>query len=337
MKVYRLLIDSAKRQPGGHEYDFNWDVSGLSTARDLKGHTWMAAVEWSDPVRYSEVSPTFGKNAANPSVLFLTCPTLSQHNTYESWSGAPSSIICVLPGYVGTGHYGVSGDVPYLRKKAMGCLVQGDRLNQAGSLRFRLLRDGDTTNPAVRPCLPVGPAVYGANFSFSLVFWQVSGLSPEKPLSPTYNFFKVFLRSADRAAGGTTADFNVPVRLSSGGSMMSGSWQVAAEMCCPLQHTGLGIIRGLAIVSDTFRDAFSGSSVLAHLGRSFRIDEENYYGLRLSTKPLARDTIGQPVSRPIDNINSIHLAVRYAGTLAPLVGGLPDWEICLYFYRVDKH
>ena len=45
MKVYRLLIDSSKRQPGGHEYDFEWDVSGLSTARDLKGHMWMAAVE----------------------------------------------------------------------------------------------------------------------------------------------------------------------------------------------------------------------------------------------------------------------------------------------------
>jgi hypothetical protein len=85
-----------------------------------------------------------------------------------------------------------------------------------------------------------------------------------------------------------------------------------------------------------FRDAYSGSSVIAHLGRSFRIEEENYYGLRLSTNPLARDTIGQPVTRPIDNINAMHLAVRYAGTLAPLVGTLLDWEIVLYFYRVDK-
>jgi hypothetical protein len=45
MKVYRILVDSAKRQPGGHEYDFELDISGLATARDLKGHTWMAAVE----------------------------------------------------------------------------------------------------------------------------------------------------------------------------------------------------------------------------------------------------------------------------------------------------
>ena len=221
MKVYRLLIDSSKRQPGGHEYDFEWDISGLATARDLKGHTWMAAVEWSDPVRYSEESPTFGKNSAHPSALFLTCRTLSQYNSWESWSGSPSSILCVLPGYVGTGFYGVSVDVPYWRKKTMACLVQGDRLNQAGSLEFRVMRDGDMTDPDVRPCLPVGPAVYGSDFSFSLVLWQVSGLSPEKPLSPTYNFFKVFLRSADRCIG-SMADFIVPVRISSGGSMMSG-------------------------------------------------------------------------------------------------------------------
>jgi hypothetical protein len=28
--------------------------------------------------------------------------------------------------------------------------------------------------------------------------------------------------------------------------------------------------------------------------------------------------------------------VRYAGTLAPLVGTIPDWEIVLYFYRANK-
>ena len=121
------------------------------------------------------------------------------------------------------------------------------------------------------------------------------GLSSEKPLAPTYNFFKVFLRSADRYAG-STADFTVPVLLSSGGSMTSGWWQVAAETCCPLLHTGIGFTRGLVSVSDTFRDAYSGSSVLAHLCRSFRVDEENYYGIRLSTKSLARDIIGQPVA-----------------------------------------
>ena len=72
MKVNRLLIDSSKGQPGGHEYDCEWDLSGLYTARDLKDHMWMAAVERADPIRYSEVSPSFEKNAAHHSAHFLT-------------------------------------------------------------------------------------------------------------------------------------------------------------------------------------------------------------------------------------------------------------------------
>ncbi len=83
MKVFRLFTNNAKLQPCGHEYDFEWDLSGLPTARDIKGHTWMAAVEWTDPIRYSEMSPTFGKNPAHPSALFLTCRTLSQYKNWE--------------------------------------------------------------------------------------------------------------------------------------------------------------------------------------------------------------------------------------------------------------
>jgi hypothetical protein len=334
MKVYRVPVNSAARQ-SGHEYDFQWDLSGFTTARDLKGHTWMAAVEWSDPIKYSEETPTFASHVLHPSALFLTCPELTQHNTWESWSGAPSSTICVYPNYVSTGFYGLSADPPYCRKKAMGCLVQGDRLNQAGSLQFRVLREGDDNDKDVRPCLPVGAEADGGDFSFSLVFWQVSGLSPEQPLSPTYNFFKVFLRSADRSSG-TSADCFIPIRLSTGGSMLSGAWQIAAEPCGPLYHAGGA--RGLVLVSDTFRHAGSGGAPLAHLSRSHRIGEDDHYGFRLTSKPLPRDHIGHPVTRPPDNIGAIHLEVLSSDGLVPLVypETLSDWAITLYFYRVDK-
>ena len=206
-----------------------------------------------------------------------------------------------------------------------------DRLNQAGSLKFRVLRDGDDDDSAVRPCLPVGPAVYGADFRFSLVFWQVSGLGPEQPISPTYDFFKAYLRSADRLSG-TTTDCHIPIRLSTGGSMLSGNWQVAAEFCGPIYHAGMA--RGLVLVSDTFRDASSGGAPLAHLSGSYRLEEENHYGLRLTTKPLPRDHIGHPVSRTPDNLGTAHFELRDANGLAPLVGLPSDWTIILYFYRV---
>ncbi len=87
---------------------------------------------------------------------------------------------------------------------------------------FRVLHDGDDDASAMRPYLQVGPAVYGDDFKFSLVFWQVSGLSPEQPLSPTYDYLKVYLRSADRLSG-TTVDCPIPICLVTEGSMLSGA------------------------------------------------------------------------------------------------------------------
>jgi hypothetical protein len=51
----------------------------------------------------------------------------------------------------------------------------------------------------------------------------------------------VYLRSADRSSG-TTADCHIPLRLTTGGSMLSGAapgaWQMAVEACGPLYHEG---------------------------------------------------------------------------------------------------
>jgi hypothetical protein len=47
--------------------------------------------------------------------------------------------------------------------------VQGDRLNQAGSLEFLVMREGDTNDRDVCPCLLADPAVHGSDFSFSFV------------------------------------------------------------------------------------------------------------------------------------------------------------------------
>jgi hypothetical protein len=80
MKVYRIAVDTAERQ-SGHESDFEWDLSGFSSVRDLKGKTWVAAVEWCDVIRYSEESHAFASNNLPPSALFLACPTLTHHNT----------------------------------------------------------------------------------------------------------------------------------------------------------------------------------------------------------------------------------------------------------------
>jgi hypothetical protein len=62
------------------------------------------------------------------------------------------------------------------------------------------MRDGDPTDPDIRPCLTIAGGADGGDCNFPLVFWQVSGFSLKKPLAPTYNFSKVFLRIADRSS-----------------------------------------------------------------------------------------------------------------------------------------
>jgi hypothetical protein len=142
----------------------------------MKGKTWMAAVEWCDVVRYSEESPTFALNALHPSALFLTCPALPQHNTWESWTGTPSSSICVLPGDGGTGFYSLSADAPYLRKKIMGAVIQGDRLNIRRALSASgLCGMGTTTTHPCGRAFPWVPPRTGQTSRSPLCFGRSSG------------------------------------------------------------------------------------------------------------------------------------------------------------------
>jgi hypothetical protein len=99
--------------------------------------------------------------------------------------------------------------------------------------------------------------------------------------------------------------------------MLSGAWQVAAEPCGPLYFEGGA--RGLVLVSDTIRDVASSGAPLEHFSLSYRIGEDDHYGLRLANKPLSRDNIGQPVTRSLDNVGAVHLEVLNAEGLAPLV------------------
>ncbi len=114
--------------------------------------------------------------------------------------------------------------------------------------------------------------------------------------------------------------------------MLSGTLQIAAELCGPIYHAGAA--RGLALVSDTFRDANSSGAPLAHFSASHRSMEDDHYGVRLTTKPLTRDQIGHPITRPPDRLGVAHFEVRNTNGLAPLVGALSDWTVILYFYRV---
>ncbi len=94
---------------------------------------------------------------------------------------------------------------------------------------------------------------------------------------------------------------------------------------------------GLEFFSQTFGDSNNGDGVIEHLPKSYRAGEDFHYGLRLTTRPAARDIIGYPVRTSLDNLSSVHIAVRNASTLTPIAAWLREWSACLFFYRVDKY
>ncbi len=162
----------------------------------------------------------------------------------------------------------MSADQPYVCRNTLGCYIQVDRLNQSGTLEFEMLAEyGDD---GVWPCLdPDAHNIFGVDYSFSFVFWEVKKPVPEKPISPFCYFFKLLLRSSDRMEGGTAADCHIPLTFSTSRSMGVGTWQLAMNACSVIKHAVLinAQPRGMSIISDSFRDAY-GHQRICHMSKS---------------------------------------------------------------------
>ena len=284
-------------------------------------------------VRYSEgLGSDYTAVDLHPRCLLLTCPSLRQNTTYESWSACSGSTLSMLQSYMGYGIFGMSADQPYVSRKTLGCYIQGDRLNQSGALEFQMLADfGDD---GMFPCEePDAQDVFGVDYTFSLVFWEVKQPIPEKPISPYYDFYKLLLRSSDRMEGGTAADCHIPLTFSTSGPMGVGTWQLAVEACSIIKHDVLinAQPRGMSIISDSFRDPY-GHQVIGHLSKS----DDRWYGLRMTNKPITRDLVGVNVSSTLDGMSSIHIGIRDSETLENLnePENVDEWLMVLTFYRV---
>ena len=176
--------------------------------------------------------------------------------------------------------------------------------------------------------------IFGVDYTFSLLFWGVKQPVSEKPISPCYNFYKLLLRSSDMMEGGTATDCHIPLTFSTSGSMGVGTWQLAVEACSIIMHDVLinAQPRGMSIISDSFRDPY-GHRVIGHLSKS----DEQWYGLRMTNKPLTRDLVGVNVSSALDGMSFIHIGIRDLETLESLntPEHVDEWLMILNFYRVD--
>jgi hypothetical protein len=278
----------------------------------------MVTVESFIPVFYSEYQPAFAEDERHPSSLILAWDRPSSYVLNQP------NALCHLQQYDTLGFYGLTADSSYVSKKTLGVILQGDTLNMAGQIRFRLLQE---TPLGFLPCqAPQTNAVYGTEFDFMLVFW--SHPKPEHPLS--HDYYRVFLSTRDRLSG-TVDDCLVPVSINTNNSMNTrdDTWLCVMESISLVKSSTIS--PALVLSSDTFRTSSEyDGNVLAVLPRS-KVAVKAVYGQRLSIKLTTRDTIGVPVHVTLDSLRAVHLAIKTPDGSAP--EALDNYTVCFVVYK----
>jgi len=91
-----------------------------------------------------------------------------------------------------------------------------------------------------------------------------------------------------------------------------GKWQLGVEAISSIMHEVVSQdqSRGMAIVSDSFRDSY-GHRVIGMLPKSDASEYRfGWYGQKLTIKPVTRDTVGINVQNSLDGLSAIHLGLR---------------------------
>ncbi len=116
----------------------------------------------------------------HPNGLMLVLTNITSHNRATGWNES-GSILALLPGYAGTGYYGVCCDSPYLQKSALPIISHDDDLRLCSTLDFEFLSTGTLADGALTSLKPALMRDWYA----SLVIWTVE---PERPLTPHDHF-----------------------------------------------------------------------------------------------------------------------------------------------------
>ena len=311
---------------------FSYPISDYTTLNDFAGKTVYIGLEWITPLAMSDFQLDYDFDILHPNALMLCLKNVTVHNQATSWrTPATGSILALLPGYVGTGFYGVCQDAPYLQASALPLVSHGDDLRSRRSLEFEFFSTGTLADGSVKTFLPT----FSEDWAASLVFWTVE---PERSLTP-YDHFHIWIDSNDRTSG-TIDDCVVPVDLTTFSmySREEGDWNAAVSYISPIFHNvPVGsVLQGLMLTCDNFRNSRANQPILAYLNRTHAEGEERYYGRQQSIKGVTSDTLGVPLREPIDNLSSLRLRLLDpVSQAAPLnANQLVDYVVCISVYRL---
>ena len=328
--MHHRIYVSSEGSPDEHTVSVPIDT--YTTLNDFAGKAVHIGLEWITPIQASNFQLEYDFDIRHPNALLLVLKNFQVHNQATSWgTPAPGAILALLPGYVGTGYYGVCQDSSYLQSSALPLVSHGDDLRSRRTLDFGFLATGTLADGSVKTFQPAVMESWAA----SLVFWTVE---PERPLT-RYDHFHIWLNSADRVSG-TVDDCTVPVDLTTFSmyGREEGGWNAAVSYISPIFHNvpTLSVAQGLMLACDEFRTTRSNLPVLAFLNRTHVAGEERYYGRRLSIKPVTSDTVGVPIREPIDTHSSLRLRLLDAVSQAKPDDSdqLTDYTACISIYRL---
>jgi len=148
---HRLCISSENVAASSLSYS----ISNYMSHNDFVGKAVYVALKWFTHIAASDVNTDFNLNLDHPNGLMLVLTNITSHNQATSWNGT-GSILALLPGYAGTGYYGISCDSPYLQMFALSILSHGDDFRSRSTLEFKFLSAGtiaDGTVTSLKPAL----------------------------------------------------------------------------------------------------------------------------------------------------------------------------------------
>ena len=131
---HRIYISSV----GGSTESLVYSISDYTTFNEFVGKAIYIGFEWITPIAGSDFIQNFKFDIRHPNGIMLVLNNIKSHNQATSWNGI-GSILALLPGYVGTGYYGVSQDAPYLQSSALPIISRGDDLRTRSTLEFVFL------------------------------------------------------------------------------------------------------------------------------------------------------------------------------------------------------
>jgi hypothetical protein len=160
--MHHLLFISFEDVPAS---SILYSIADYTSLNDFAGKAIYIGLEWLTPIVASDVNTDFKFDLDHPNGLMLVLTNITLHNQATSWNGS-GSILALLPGYAGSGYFGVCCDSPYLQTSGVPIVSHGDDLRTHSTMDFEFLSMGTLADGTVTSFKPASMRDWSASLVF---------------------------------------------------------------------------------------------------------------------------------------------------------------------------